>query len=461
MIFNQIRFFAALSALLAFVGCGTMYHAAEAQLEVMEMSSDVVASPSEDEDFVDLGDFSLAEYVDFAISNRPDVVSSLLAVSNAWLKLVSVTSGEYPLWDFGGGYSQSTHNGPHFSWRQKGSADATFRMEFLIYDFGRLEAQELEARENIVAAERDYAETQLKVFEEVTKAYFTLLQNDALLAVACTNEAQFADHLRQAETLYDAGETKNLDVLKARLDLSDARLATIVASNNVTTAAADFIRALGLKSDTTERWDVLPPAADSLAAAKRELPVTGFNVQEAMDFSRTNAPSLLMLRAKVRAASARVDYAVADLLPSLSLNANFAYSDPAWNFGWGLDAVQSLFQGYRKTTAVDSAVVEMYAAREDVFLAEQRLSYDLSVAIATRDTAAQSLENAEVQVQQAKENLDNVVAQYRVGEASRIDFTDAATSFSAAIGARVKAFYAGQIAEAALVRLMGTGVEYE
>ena len=85
----------------------------------------------------------------------------------------------------------------------------------------------------------------------------------------------------------------------------------------------------------------------------------------------------------------------------------------------------------------------------------------LSQAVATRDTARQALENARVQVRQARENLDNVVAQYRVGEASRIDFTDAASAFSEAEGARIKAFYAGQIAEAALVRLTGVGVEYE
>ena len=38
---------------------------------------------------------------------------------------------------------------------------------------------------------------------------------------------------------------------------------------------------------------------------------------------------------------------------------------------------------------------------------------------------------------------------------------NAASAFSEAEGARIKAFYAGQIAEAALVRLTGVGVEYE
>ena len=450
-----------LALLACAAGCETMYRAQIAQDEVAAISADDGGDVGPQVDFVDLTHFSLPEYVEYALSNRPDVISARLAVSNACLKLVSITSGEYPMFGISGGYSQSTRNGPRFSWHQDGNANASFSMELLLYDFGRLDAQEEEARENIVAAMRDYADIQLGVFADVATAYFTLLRNDALLAVACTNEVQYSEHLRQAQTLFDAGEVKNLDVLKAKLDLSDAHLKTITASNDVVTASAEFIRALGLKADRAERLDVLPPRPDSLGKPRRELPISRLNASDALVFARTNAPSLMVLRAKVRAASARVDYAVADLLPSLSLDAGFSYVDPAWNFSWGVKAVQSLFEGYRKTSAVDSAVVDMLSAREAVMLAEQKLSCSLSLAVATRDTALQSLENARIQVRQARENLDNVVAQYRVGEASRIDFTDAASAFSEAEGARIKAFYAGQMAEVALVRLTGAGVEFE
>ena len=449
-------------ALACVAGCDTMYRAHLAQEEVSPMSADEAGDMPSQVDFVDLTGFTLPQYVQYALDNRPDVISAGLAVSNACLKLISVSAGEYPIFNLSGGYSQSTHNsGPHFSWRQSGDANAAFRMELLLYDFGRLDAQEQEALENAVAAQRDFADMQLAVFEDVTKAYFTLLRNDALLAVACTNEQQYAEHLKQAQTLFDAGEVKNLDVLKARLDLSDAHLRTITASNDVVTASAEFIRSLGLKADRADRLDVLPARIDCLGKPKRELPETDMNAIDALQFARTNAPSLMVLRAKLRAASARVDYAVADLLPSLSLDVGFKYVDTAWNFSWGVNAIQSLFEGFRKTSAVDSAVVELISDRESVLLAEQKLSCSLSLAIATRDTARQALENARVQVKQARENLDNVIAQYRVGEASRIDFTDAASAYSGAEGARIKAFYAGQIAEVALVRLTGIGVEYE
>jgi len=331
----------------------------------------------------------------------------------------------------------------------------------LLYDFGRLDAQEAEARENVVAAELAFAEMRLAAFNEVADAYFNLLKNDALLAVALTNEQQYAEHLSQAEILFSAGEAKNLDVLKARLDLSDAHLASITASNDVVTAGAELVRALGLDPDRAVRADLLLSAADAFTPPKRVLAATDFSAVKALADARVSSPALMVMRSKLRAASAKVDYAVADLLPSLSLSSAFSFADPTWNWSWGVSAAQSLFQGFRKTTAVDTAVVTMLTARSAIDGEEQALGYKLAVAVSVRDTARQSLETAKVQVAQAKENYDNVVEQYKVGEASRIDFTDAASSYASALGARVKAFYAGEIAEAALVKLTGLPAVYE
>lgn len=269
-----------------------------------------------------------------------------------------------------------------------------------------------------------------------------------------------AEHLRQSESLFSAGEAKKLDVLKARVDLSDARLATINASNDVVTAGAEFLRALGLESDRASRADVLAVADDALATSRRVLPVSSYSAADGLLLARTNAPALMVLRAKLRAASARVDYAVADLLPELTLSSAFSFADPTWNWSWGFRAVQSLLDGYRRQVAVDAAVVDLNLARTDVEVAEQRLSCDLAVATATRDNARQSLETAIVEVEQARENFDNVMMQYRVGDASRLDFTDAASTLANALGTRVKAFYAGEAAEAELIRLTGLVPDY-
>ena len=52
-------------------------------------------------------------------------------------------------------------------------------------------------------------------------------------------------------------------------------------------------------------------------------------------FARTNAPSLMVRGQVAGGPSAQVDYAVSDLLPSLSLDAALGWADPPWNFAGG------------------------------------------------------------------------------------------------------------------------------
>ena len=446
----------AVAALVCVCGCDTIERARRAQAEAAP-EADAVPATTTAVTRVDLRGLRLVDYVAWAMNHRPSIEAAHLAVSNAVLELARVTSDRDLQVNLSGGFSQSTANRTsHFSGHQnRGKFSSDVSLDLLIYDFGRIDARERQARANLVAAQRDLADAEFAVFNDVAKAYFTLRLNDALLEVARTNEYQYAEHLRQAESLLKEGEVKKLDVLKARVDLSDARLAVINASNDVVTAGADFIRALGLSAERASRTNVMDVASDALAFSKSDLQPTTYDAEVALDLARTNAPSLKVLRAKLRAASDEVDYAIADLFPSLSFSSVLSFTDPTWNWSWGFKAIQSLLDGYRKRTFVDEAVVAMEQARVALAAAEQNLSRDLAVAAAVRDNARESLVTARVEVQQAKENLDTVVEQYRLGDASRIDFTDAASGYARALGARAKAFYAAEIAEAELIRLTG------
>ena len=308
-------------------GCETIERARTAQKAVAAATNDVPAAASKPLPRVNLLGAKFIDFVEFAMTNRPSLEIARLAVSNAMLSVIEATSDRDLKVNLSGGYSQSTANGGgHFSWHQRrgrGTADVSF--DLLLVDFGRIEARERQAREDLMAAQRHLEETEFKVFEDVAETYFILLRNDALLDVAHTNEYQYAEHLRQAEQLHEAGEAQKLDVLKARVDLSDAKLLTINASNDVLTAGAEFLRALGLQADRASRADVLRVARDTFAAsARHELPVTRFRAEDGLQLARTNAPALRVLRARLRAASAEVDYAVADLMPKLSLSSAFS-----------------------------------------------------------------------------------------------------------------------------------------
>ena len=298
---------------------------------------------------------------------------------------------------------------------------------------------------------------EVKVFEEVSTSYFTLLMNDALFDVARTNEWECMNHLIQATNRFENGEAKLLDVLRARLDLSESIQSRISASNETVIAGAEFRRALGLSSDLACRADVLPVSGNGLDSMLKEFEHSQMSEADALDSARTNSPSLMVKRAELRVAINQVDWAIADLFPELKLSSSFNFMDPAWNWSWAFGAMQSIFLGWRKTAAVDAAVIRMRSARMEVEAAERNLSRDLSIAIANRNDSIASLTAARTSVRQAYENLRVANEQYQLGEASRIDYTTAVSDYVTALGKRVKSFYEGQLAEVKIIRL--TGVE--
>ena len=446
------------SVLLA--ACETIHNAEVAKTQVMSAIDPSLAKPSER---VNLTGFQLADFVDFALTNRPEVISAELAVEDRLMAVRMVESGKpfMPHLNMSAGYGQSTaNNGSRFSWRNTGRFNGSVGLEMLLIDFGRYDADFRAACEDLASVEMSLAETRLGVFEEVSAAYFTLLMNDALLDVARTNEWECINHLSQATNRFENGEAKLLDVLRARLDLSEAVQARISASNDTVTAGAEFLRALGLSADRAAREDVLPVLADGLGTTLKEFERSRMPVEEALALARTNSPALMVKRARLRVAMNEVDWTVADLYPELKLSSSFNFTDPAWNWSWAFGAVQSLFLGWRKTAAVDAAVVRMHSARQDVEAAERTLSRDLAVAIAARDDSIASLAAARTSVRQAHENLRVSDEQYRLGEASRIDYTTALSDYATALGKRVKAFYEGQLAETRIMRLIGTGPLY-
>ena len=460
-------------AVIAFwiaAGCSTIERAREAQNAVEGAAAEnavaVARAPA------DFHGHALSSLVEYAITNRPSFASAALAVASARLAmreidadspLVGSCPWNAPRLSVSGSYSERTEaqHAKGFSFKtQRGSPSAALSLDLLIYDFGRHSARAHAQAERVLAAELALSQAGYTVFEDVCGTYFTLLEKRALCEVAATNLHECAVHADYAQERLESGEAKPLDVLRAKLDLARARESCVAASNDVAMAAAEFLKAVGEDAAAGMRDGLGRLPEGSLSSVCRGLEESTATAEEIFAVARTNSPAMRIARAKLRAASAEVDYAVANLLPSVSASASMSWTDPLWTWGWGVSAVQSLFEGFRKTTAVDRAVVAMHQAEREVAEAEQRLSRDIELVTAARDNAREALRTAEDTFKTARENLDLVRRRHEVGEASRVDFTEAVADYVEAMGNRVGAFYRGQRAEAAIFALEGTYPAY-
>ena len=448
-------------AVLAVVGCSTVEKARESQREVEGRGEGAVVLERECPAFGG----SLEEMVSYALTNRPSMVSARLAVEDARLALKAIAA-DAPLasstpWNAvdvnaNGGYSASSAPAhlDKLKGKTSGNWSAALSLDILIYDFGRNDANARAQAERVIAAELALVDAGYSVFDEVSSAYFERLQSAALLEVALTNEQMRIEHLAQAEARLQEGEAQRLDVTRARLDLAEAMESVVAVSNDFVIAGANLASAIGLEASCAPSL----PLSDwrfMKVFAPTESPSVEF-----FDFARTNAPAMQASRARLRAASAAVDYAIADLRPTLSASLSLNWTDPMWYWRWGVSAAQSIFTGFRKTTAVDRARVALETAASEVDSAELALSLSIERAVAERDNAREAFESARASVESASENLETVSAQLAVGDASRIEYTDAVASYVSALANCEKSFYRGQIAEAKLFSLVGVEPQY-
>lgn len=451
---------------LAAAGCSAVREAREAQASAAEKSDDdrvarqVVPPPDGGASAVSL---SLPDCVAYAMTNRPSVVAARLAVEDARLAMKQIASNA-PLvsktpWNAleasaSVGWSESGEGATYrdFDARTHGDPSAALSLDILVYDFGRNAADARAQAERVVAAEQSLVDEGYAVFGEVASASFSCREKKALLAAAETNETAFLLRIRQVEAQRKEGEAKELDLLRARLDYARAQESLIAASNDVRTAFADFRHALGVPAERLG-------AADDFSAVLSGATLR-FPCEEPIALARTNAPAMRIARARLRAASADVDRAIADLYPTVSASASLSWTDPLLFFSWGGRAVQSLFEGFRRRTAVERATAALKTAQAAVDTAEQDLMRSLELALATRENAREAERAAHRSLASAEENLSVVSEQIRLGEANRVELTDAMNAVAEARAAIATALCRGQQSEAALFVLTGTSPVY-
>ena len=433
-------------------GCQSVKQARQAQSDTDRFPGETTVSAAQ-AGLLDTGPYSLTNLEQIARTYHPSILQARQAVESARLQCKMVHSGRLPQISASGTYNRSTQNTygrrPN-STDMRGSWSGSLGLDLLLYDFGKLDAQERQALSALIAAEQQLRDAELQITYNVRTAFFNQYRNDHLFLVALESENQYAQHLEEVRAMVEVGTRRQYDVTKAEVDWGNARLTVITASNSVVVSHALLCRTLGLAENP----------AFSISDAR--LPLISENANDLLSVARADAPSLAVLRARERAASAYVDQTIADLYPDLSLSSSTGLSGHdfpfAWNFSWALHLAQNIFDGHRRTNRIKEAVTQLRSARASVADAEQTLFLDLVNAVTQSISARKSTEIALLVQRQAQENLAIVNEQYRVGVSSSIERTDAQVTLTQAQADVIRAHFDEQAACARIALLIGDPV---
>lgn len=320
----------------------------------------------------------------------------------------------------------------------------------LITDFGRTQNLVASARLRGQAAEERVALTREDVILRVTRSYFGVLRQQAVLKVAQDTVNQRQLMLDQVTTLANSKLKSTIDVSFASVNLSDAKLLLAQAEGDLQAAWATLADALGSQDQQTFELSDAPlpaqPAADVnllISQALKEEPgiaAQRLNASAAQRFARAERDLWMPTVSSIAAGGFTPLHvkALADRYGAVGMNVNI----PIFN--------GRLFSA-RRAEAEDRAKTES----QTLTAMQNRVARDVRIAWLNANTAFQRIALTDELQAQAKLALELADTRYRLGLGSIVELSQAQLNLTQALIQQAGAKYEYQIATAILNYQMG------
>jgi len=296
-------------------------------------------------------------------------------------------------------------------------------------------------------AARQQKITEQQVAVEVAGAYYRVVAQQAMIAVARRGFDR-ARQLREAsEAKLGAGLVSQLDVLRAQQLVSQAELQLFDAEASAEDAR-DLLRFL-IGDDGSARFDVVPDIPKT---------VEDISIDDAISQAWLNRVDLQGAIAEAADADRAIAFARNQLRPQFDLNLALTRRETADSLprSFGLDRFQfaSFFtismpvDRTPQTIDYQNAVIDRDRRQRDLETLRRRIADDVRRQLRQRDRVVRNLTAAENNVQLAQQEVDVARLRYERGLSNNLDVVTAETNLLNIEGMRILA-----LAELATARL--------
>lgn len=323
-----------------------------------------------------------------------------------------------------------------------------------VFDGFRSSTQRDRLRGLQTLAEESYTSDDEQLAAQVVRAYYDVVQQQRVLAVANEGLAVSRARLENVQLKYQVGESSKRDLLQARVDLnadSSAMLRQASTLRNSKTGL-NLLMQRAPDADFTVPDTIVVATDLDLETLRKEALTANATIREA----------------RSRASLARLDLSTAESgrYPKLglSLGYNFLMTDAQTGqvinnrtngLAYGITASMNLFDGFNTSRETENARLGIAAGELAVREAEEQTNADLARAYTSYRNRLELMALEEDNVEIARENLDLAFDRYRVGTLIPVELREAQNAYVSAEGRLVSARYDAKLAETELLRLSG------
>lgn len=311
----------------------------------------------------------------------------------------------------GGGlvYSRQT------SYAEQATVDLA--IELTLLDFGRNRATIDLRKETVLATRAALVGVEQSVLLSAVQAYVNMRLTLEILGFRQNYVNVINEELRATRDRFEVGEVTKTDVSLAEAQLAEAHADLASAEGDVRVAREAYKAAIGHypgKLASPPRPPALPGSVDAaLAIARRE------------------HPEVIQQQHLVKAADFSVEYAEANLMPTVGVTGTFELSGgmgTSTNYDRqriGVSMQQTLFAGGRLSSAIRKAQMQREAQRSELHQTVVELEEGLGSAWASLDVSAAQIAANTSQIEAAQIAFDGLREEAKLGARTTLEVLDA------------------------------------
>jgi outer membrane protein len=294
-----------------------------------------------------------------------------------------------------------------------------------------------------------------EVVFQVTRAYRTAQLAEAFQDVAVEAVELLKAHEHDVAILVEKGANPEIDLLRTRTELANARKDLNGADNAVDLAYSALKNLLSMPLEESVR----------LTEALVRSPGPGADLSSLTELALSQRPELSAIDSQVAAAEQALKAARGEYLPTIALEGRYEYMEgdfrdleggDHWTVGIGAEL--PLWNWGKTAAKVREARSQLNQVKIQRDKTADLIRLEVRQAFLDLGKAEKNIEAAESALNTAKEAYRQARARYRAGEGTNTDVLDVRTALSRAEANHTQALFDYNVALAALHRAVGVMV---
>lgn len=404
--------------------------------------------------------FRLNECLVIALEMNPSLKARLFELDAAKANLKEYRGSLLPMLNVSSAYNRFSDPYENGSYTDN-SVGNIFQQSFLtggvtiqqpLFTGFRLSSEVSIAESGYKESEYRYESYLQDVMLNVKKSYYNLVVYQRLIRVVQKSVEQTTLYLEAAKERSKLGLARPVDVLKAEVELSNAKLQLIDVENSVLNAQGDLNKELG--SPVTESIiavDIL--GSDQILNNELDL-------KTLILMAEKNLPELLQINMQIQAQKASVKLANSVFMPSLTAGANYTWygntiSKMQGNWSAGIALNMTIFNGFssRANVSKQKAILNSHIHEKEQL--RQKVALTLRKALLNVKKSQNRIYAIQLLEKNAQKNLEIAEIEYQEGLGSMLELVDAQTAYISAQQDYILTQADLQIARAELDRKIG------